>query len=193
MNQLFKPTELNDARLGYFRSTNINQNVAPDLFANSIKPTELRYLKPVFGRAMYLDMITKRIAGEYLPDTANPAFPPVDMFPAIETAYNELFNNYVWGFFGKALTYQIQSTATIVITDAGTQAPEKLATLKDRQMRADTINKELSELRADMLTHLYENKLDFELWKPEGECANLVTQLFGCEGIIKPKPRIYIF
>lgn len=189
--QLFKALELTDSRLGLFRSGDFTQEMDAPHISNTIKPVELEFLVPIFGYDLYEDFLDKRINGLYLPDTGNLNYPPVDMFPNTLVAYNNLFNLYIWGFFGQCLSWRLQVMLTAEISNKGITSPEKLADLQTRQARADLYSRNIDILRLDMVRYLCKNKTDFPLWagKYFDECKCACTD---ADPAPKPK-RPFIF
>jgi hypothetical protein len=189
MNQLFKAFELTDARLGLFRGGDYTQDLDAPHISSTIKPTELEFLLPVFGYDLYEDFLDKRITAQYFPDTGNPSYPPVDMFPNTLVAYNELFNLHIWGFFGQCLAWRLQTMLTAEISNKGTLSPERLADLETRIARANLYNKNVDILRTDMVRYLCKNKDNFPLWS--GEYAE--TCKCACTDAPPKPPRPKLF
>lgn len=183
-NQLFDPNELAAARLGYFKSGDYNQSISPAEIAASIAPAELNYLKPVLGEAMYEDMVTNRITGNYVPETGSLAYPKVDMFPVGYTAYNELFNKHIWRFFGVALSWRLQTMLTAQLSNEGTRSAEDTAVFEIRKARANLYNSDLNTYRDEMVRYLCKNKADFPLW-----AGQYFEQNCGCTDEPPPAKR----
>lgn len=177
-NQLFSPIELADTRLGLFSAGEFNQDIDAKLLSAHIKPTESLFLVPLLGYELYEDLISKRLAVKYVPETGNPAFPPVDMFPLTEVAYNNFFNKFLWRYFGATLSFRLQLAFTAVLTNEGLNSSEKAANTSLRRARADMYNQNIDALRSEIVRYLCKNKADFPLWS--GKYSESCEDCGGC-------------
>lgn len=163
-NQLFDPTELTNAVLGFFQSGDWNQGISAARIAPYIAEAELAHLKPVLGKQLYLDMISNRIAGDYLPETNNPNFPKVDMFPVGMVWYNRLFNEHIWRLFGKALSWTVMPYLSVQLDDEGVNASQQAAPTNVSGQVGKVMRAGIDTFKNEMVEFLCENKAEFPLW-----------------------------